>query len=83
MGVLDIVKPGVLFGDDVNKVYKYAQAESFAIPAVNVVGNNSINAVLESAKKANSPVIIQFSNGGAGFYAGKACENAEIGRAHV
>lgn len=78
MGVLDIVKPGVLFGDDVNKVYKYAQAEGFAIPAVNVVGSNSINAVLESAKKANSPVIIQFSNGGAGFYAGKVCENAAI-----
>lgn len=78
MGVLDIVKPGVLFGDDVSKLYKFAQSEGFAIPAVNVVGSNSINAVLESAKKANSPVIVQFSNGGAGFYAGKSCENAAI-----
>ena len=44
---------------------------NFAIPAVNVVGTDSVNAVLESAAKVNSPVIIQFSNGGAGFYAGK------------
>lgn len=78
MGVLDIVKAGVLFGDDVSKLYKYAQSEGFAIPAVNVVGSHSINAVLESAKKAGSPVIIQFSNGGASFYAGKACENGAI-----
>lgn len=78
MGVLDIVKPGVLFGDDVCKLYKYAQSEGFAIPAVNVVGSHSINAVLESAKKASSPVIIQFSNGGASYYAGKECENGAI-----
>jgi len=56
MGVLDIVKPGVLSGDDVSKVYAYAKQQGFAIPAVNVVGSNSINAVLESAKIANSPV---------------------------
>ena len=78
MGVLDIVKPGVLFGDEVSKLYKYAQSEGFAIPAVNVVGSHSINAVLESAKKASSPVIIQFSNGGASYYAGKECENGAI-----
>ncbi|MDO5045977.1 class II fructose-bisphosphate aldolase [Campylobacter sp.] len=78
MGVLDIVKPGVLVGDDVNKLYKYAKDEGFALPAVNVVGSNSINSVLEAAKKANSPVIIQFSNGGAAFCAGKACENAAV-----
>ena len=59
MGVLDIVKPGVLSGDDVSKVYAYAKQQGFAIPAVNVVGSNSINAVLESAKIANSPVIIR------------------------
>ena len=47
MGVLDIVKPGVLSGDDVSKVYAYAKQQGFAIPAVNVVGSNSINAVLE------------------------------------
>ncbi len=78
MGVLDIVKPGVLSGDDVSKVYAYAKQQGFAIPAVNVVGSNSINAVLESAKIANSPVIIQFSNGGAAFYAGAACPNAAV-----
>ena len=78
MGVLDIVKAGVLFGDDVTKLYKYAQSEGFAIPAVNVVGSHSVNAVLESAKKANSPVIIQFSNGGASYYAGKECQNAGV-----
>lgn len=78
MGVLDIVKAGVLSGEDVSKLYSYAKSDGFAIPAVNVVGSNSINAVLEAAKKVNSPVIIQFSNGGAGFYAGKTCPNADI-----
>ena len=74
-GVLDIVKPGVLFGDDVQKVYKHAKKEGFAIPAVNVVNSDSLNAVLEAAAKASSPVIIQFSNGGASFYAGKGLSN--------
>ena len=74
-GVLDIVKPGVLFGDDVKKVYAYAKENEFAIPAVNVVSNDSINGVLEAARDANSPVIIQFSNGGASYYAGKGLSN--------
>lgn len=78
MGVLSIVEPGVVRGEDLNKIYAYAKSEGFAIPAVNVVGTNSINAVLESAKKVNSPVIIQFSNGGAKFVAGKNCPNADI-----
>lgn len=78
MGVLDIVKPGVLSGSEASKLYNYAKSEGFAIPAVNVVGSNSINAALESAKKANSPIIIQFSNGGASFVAGKACPNAAV-----
>ncbi len=68
-------RSGVLFGDEVLEVYKYAKENNFALPAVNVVGTNSINAVLETAKKVNSPVIIQFSNGGASFYAGKAISN--------
>lgn len=67
MGVLDIVKAGVISGDELNKVYDYAKAEGFAIPAVNVVGTDSINAVLEAAKKVNSPVIIQFSMVGQNF----------------
>ena len=78
MGVLDVVNAGVLGGDEAIKLYNYAKSEGFAIPAVNVVGTNSINAVLESAKKVNSPVIVQFSNGGAGFVAGKTCQEADV-----
>jgi len=77
MGVLDIVKPGVLFGEDVQKVYDYAKETGFAIPAINVVGTDSINAILEAAAKVNSPVIIQFSNGGASYYAGKGLSNED------
>ena len=68
-------RSGVLFGDEVTELYTYASENKFAIPAVNVVGTNSINAVLETAKELNSPVIIQFSNGGASFYAGKGLSN--------
>lgn len=73
--IFDHVKPGVLFGEDVATVFKLAKANQFALPAVNVTGTDTINAVLESAKKANSPVIVQLSNGGASFYAGKAVPN--------
>ncbi len=65
------IEPGVVTGDDVQFIFKVAREQSFALPAVNVVGTNSINAVLEAAAKVNSPVIIQFSNGGGAFYAGK------------
>ena len=74
-GILEIVNPGVIFGDDVQKVYDYAKKEGFAIPAVNVVGTDSINAILEAAAKVSSPVIIQFSNGGASYFAGKGLSN--------
>jgi len=73
--VFDVVKPGVVTGDDVQKIFAIAKKNNFAIPAVNVVGTDSVNAVLEAAKKINSPVIIQFSNGGAAFYAGKGISN--------
>lgn len=73
--ILDHVKPGVLTGDDVQTVFKIAKEEGFALPAVNVVGTNSVNAVLEAAREVNSPVIIQFSNGGASFFAGKGLSN--------
>jgi len=73
--ILDVVKPGVVTGEDVQKVFAVAKQNEFAIPAVNVVGTNSINAVIESAKEVNSPVMIQFSNGGAVFYAGKGLSN--------
>ncbi|MBN1466559.1 class II fructose-bisphosphate aldolase [candidate division KSB1 bacterium] len=71
MKVLDVVKPGVVTGADVQKIFKIAQEENFALPAVNVVGSDSVNAVMEAAAAVNSPVIIQFSNGGAAFNAGK------------
>ncbi len=75
--ILDIVDSGVVTGDDVTKVFQVAKEQGFALPAVNVVGTNSINAVLEAAKEVNSPVIIQFSNGGAAFYAGKGLDNSK------
>jgi fructose-bisphosphate aldolase class II len=71
MKVLDSIKPGVVTGDDVQKLFDIAKKNQFAIPAVNVVGSNSINAVIEAAKVVNSPIMIQFSNGGAVFNAGK------------
>ncbi len=69
--LLDFVKPGVVTGDDVQKVFEFAKKNKFALPGVNVIGTDSINAVLETAAKVRSPVIIQFSNGGAAFFAGK------------
>ncbi|MFO1417096.1 MAG: class II fructose-bisphosphate aldolase [Methylotetracoccus sp.] len=69
--ISDAVKPGVITGDDVQKVFEICKANKFALPAVNVISTDSINAVLEAAAKARSPVIIQFSNGGAQFVAGK------------
>ncbi len=69
--ILDLVKPGVVTGDDVQKIFEAAKAGEFALPAVNVVGTDSINGVLEAAAKAKSPVIVQFSNGGACFFGGK------------
>lgn len=69
--IFDKIKPGVATGDDVQYIFKNAKENGYAIPAVNVVGSNSINAVMEAAAKVNSPVIIQFSNGGGAFYSGK------------
>ena len=73
--ILSRVKPGVATGDDVKTIHNIAKANGFAMPAVNVVSTNSVNAVLEAAKVVNSPVIIQFSSGGASFYAGKGLSN--------
>jgi fructose-bisphosphate aldolase class II len=70
-----MIKPGVATGDEVQEIFKLAKAKKFALPAVNVIGSNTINAVLETAKDLNSPVIIQFSNGGAVFNAGKGLSN--------
>lgn len=69
------VPAGVIAGDHVQAVFAYAKANQFALPAVNVIGSNSLNAVMETARDVNSPVIIQFSNGGAVFNAGKSLNN--------
>ena len=69
---------GVLFGADVFQVYADAKANEYALPAVNIIGTNSINAVMETAAKVNSPVIIQLSFGGAQFYAGKSLPNDNL-----
>ncbi len=69
------IKPGVVHGADMQKLLKIAKDNQFALPAVNVVGTNSANAVMEAAAKANSPVMIQVSNGGAQFFAGKSIDN--------
>ena len=63
---------GVLTGSQVSDVWAHAKKHRYALPAVNVIGSNSINAVMETANAADSPVIIQFSNGGAKFNAGKS-----------
>ena len=69
--ISDVVKPGVVTGDDVQKVFQVARENNFALPAVNCVDTNTINAVIETAAKVGSAVIVQFSNGGAQFIAGK------------
>jgi fructose-bisphosphate aldolase, class II len=74
MTKLDLA-PGVITGDTVQDVFAHAKANQFALPAANVVGTNSVNAVLETARELNAPVILQFSNGGAVFFAGKGLSN--------
>jgi fructose-bisphosphate aldolase class II len=69
------IPSGVITGKQVQEVFKLAKEKAFAIPAVNVIGSNTINSVLETAASLNSPVIIQFSNGGAQFNAGKGLSN--------
>ncbi len=69
------IKPGVATGNTVQEIFKLAKAKGFAVPGVNVSGSNTINAVLETARDLNSPVIVQFSNGGAQFNAGKGLSN--------
>lgn len=69
---------GVLFGEELEALYQDANVNKFALPAVNTIGTDSINAVLETAAKVNSPVIVQFSNGGAQFIAGKGMPNDKL-----
>jgi fructose-bisphosphate aldolase class II len=69
------IKPGVAWGDEVQAIFDYAKLKHFAIPAVNVSNTSTTNAVIETAAKLKSPVIVQFSNGGSLFYAGKGLSN--------
>jgi fructose-bisphosphate aldolase class II len=71
------IKPGVITGKQVQEVFQLAKEKKFALPAVNVIGSSSINGVLETAATLNAPVIVQFSNGGAQFNAGKGLSNED------
>jgi len=71
-------KAGVLFGEELKALYQDAKDNQFALPAVNTTGTDTINATLEAAAAVNSPVIVQFSNGGAQFIAGKGMPNDQL-----
>lgn len=71
------LSPGIITGDRLQEVFDYCKAAGCALPAVNVIGSSSINAALQAAKEASAPIIIQFSNGGAHFNAGKFLDNAD------
>ena len=66
---------GVATGSLVTEIFDYAKEKQFALPAVNVIGSSNVNATLETAAKLNAPVIIQYSNGGSVFNAGKSLSN--------
>jgi len=70
-----IIKPGVVSGSQVSEIYRIAKENNFALPAVNIIGSHSANAVLEAARAVNSPVVLQLSNGGSQFFAGKSLPN--------
>lgn len=76
MGKLKL-KPGVITGEQLQEVFEYCKSVPCALPAVNVVGSNTINAAMQSAKEASAPIIIQFSNGGGLFNAGKFLDNTD------
>jgi fructose-bisphosphate aldolase class II len=77
MSLKDQIPAGVVTGDDVQTILNHAKNNAYALPAANCVGTNSVNAVLETAKSLNAPVIVQFSNGGAAFFAGKGVSNKD------
>ena len=76
MSGISHIPAGVVTGDQVQEIFAHAKANQYALPAANVIGTNSVNAVLETARDVNSPVILQFSNGGAVFFAGKGLNNS-------
>src|SRR5690606_12742910 len=72
-------RPGLLYGHEDQQLLYYGKQDQFALPSVNVINTHTINAVLETAREVSSPVIIQFSNGGAAFFAGKGLDNSQQG----
>ena len=77
MSLLERFPAGVLTGDKMQELLAFAKENQFAMPAANVVGTNTVNAAMETAAELNSPMIIQFSNGGASFFAGKGLSNSD------
>ncbi len=75
--LLEHINAGVVTGDDLQTLFRIAKEEEYAVPAVNAVSTSSVNAIMEAAKKVKSPVMVQFSNGGAAFYAGKGIDSKE------
>ncbi len=73
--IFDKIKPGLVTGNDVQEIFRIAKENEFALPAVNIIGSHSANAAMEAAREANSPIIIQLSNGGAVFFGGKGISN--------
>ncbi|KAH8674895.1 fructose-bisphosphate aldolase [Ilyonectria robusta] len=79
MGATDVLtrKSGVIVGDDVLHLFEYAREKQFAIPAINVTSSSTVVASLEAARDAKSPLILQFSQGGAAYFAGKGVSNTD------
>jgi len=77
MGILEKLsrKSGVIVGDDVLALFEYAQEKNFAVPAINVTSSSTVVASLEAARDAKSPIILQLSQGGAAYFAGKGVSN--------
>jgi len=75
MGILDVVPAGVITGDNVRKLFEYAKEHKFAIPAINVTSSSTANAALEAARDIKSPIILQVSQGGSAYFAGKGLAN--------
>jgi fructose-bisphosphate aldolase class II len=71
----NLIKSGVATGDQVQAIFQLAKEKGFALPAVNVTSSSTVNGVMEAAAKLNAPAIIQFSNGGCLYFAGKALSN--------
>jgi fructose-bisphosphate aldolase class II len=76
--VTSVAGPGVATGRAVTDIYRLAREQGFALPAVNCIGTHSVNAVLEAARDVRAPVVVQFSNSGCAFFAGKSLPNDRL-----